>query len=594
MWQRLGPIATGGTVFGIAVNPAGQAWLATGAGILQKTEACWRPIPQSRPLAAINALCAAEDGKWFAAGLTGGLIRSWDAGRSWQFCWLDQVNEPITCLAVSPRYAADATLLAGTNGAGILRSSDGGKRWFLSNFGLQDFTILALAMASNWSRREYVFAGTLAGVYRSSGGGRAWKLTGLADMAIQALATSAQFAENGLVIAGTEAAGLYRSSDGGRSWQPVGGDFAAEFSVNVLLNFVQPGSGQEYWLAGADDGGLWRSVDAGQHWTPVYQGDNPVLALAGTAGSVLAGLSTQGLLTSADAGQTWQTAAELPAYGFQRLRLDQAGRFYGIAPNEGVWVSADQGQGWSQAIEASLSQPLFDFAVLNSGQTWLAAWADGLWRRTGQTNWQPVLAADEGQIVALAGGGSPGRPVWAATPGGYLWRSADEGRSWQVVRSPLVGQQLLALAVSAADSTLVAASLAPQGNELSLWRWDEPGSRWEEWFSRRVPPSPYVRLQAAGGQAEQTRLVINNELWSHAAGEWQKTASFERTIRQVAADSRVYLLVGYELFAGDEAGDWTPVPLPEGLHELIDIQAAPGDHLYGLDVTGVVWRYEQA
>jgi len=111
-----------------------------------------------------------------------------DGGTSWALAWIDQVSELITCFAVSPRYGRDLTLLAGTAGAGILRSSGGGRRWQLSNFGLEEFTILALATAGDWSRRQVVFAGTADGVYRSSGGGRAWKAVGLRGLTVQCLA----------------------------------------------------------------------------------------------------------------------------------------------------------------------------------------------------------------------------------------------------------------------------------------------------------------------------------------------------------------------------------------------------------------------
>jgi len=590
VWEKLGPIAAGGTVFGIARAETGQILLATGAGILEQSAAGWSPIPQSRPLPATNALCAAGS-RWWAAGLSGGMVRSRNQGASWQFCWLDQVTEPVTCFAVSPRYSSDGTLLAGTNGAGVLRSIDRGRRWFLSNFGLQEFTILALAPAGDWSRREYLFAGTLAGVYRSSGGGRAWKLAGLEDMAVQALAASRCFDKNGLIIAGTEMNGLYRSADGGRSWQHVAGDFPDEFTVNVLLNSLEPDSGQEIWLAGADDGGLWRSIDGGQQWRQVLEGNDPVLSLAGDANQLWAGLSGQGLLSSNDGGQSWETVPDFLGYGFQRLRGDRQGRLFVIAPNDGVWLSLDQGQNWTQALEASLGQPLFDFAA--TGEGWLAAWPDGLWQRSGDDEWQPVIPAEEGQIVALAGNDLPGSPIWAATPDCQLRLSLDAGLTWQMVRTPFTGQQLLALAMSPEDASLVVVSLDGRRSELSVWRWREDGGGWEAWFNWPVPASPYIRLAVAGPQARASRLIVNQELWACVSGSWQKIAGFDQTIRQVTSGPTgqpVFVLVGYDVLAKLD-GKWEALILAGDMPELIDIQVGPGGELFGLDVTGTVWRY---
>jgi hypothetical protein len=196
-------------------------------------------------------------------------------------------------------------VLAGTLGAGVLRSTDGGRRWLLSNFGLQNFTILALATAGDWTRREVAFAGTLDGVYRSIGGGRAWKFAGLDGLAIQAVAASTRSAEAGLVMAGSEEAGLQRSTDGGRTWWPAGAEIGRTASINGLL-CVATGDG-EGWIAGTDGGSLWRSADAGDSWQLVREADHAVLALAaGPDARLYAALGEGGLLGSGDAGQTWQ------------------------------------------------------------------------------------------------------------------------------------------------------------------------------------------------------------------------------------------------------------------------------------------------
>jgi hypothetical protein len=139
---------------------------------------------------------------------------------------------------------------------------------------------------------------------------------------------------------------------------------------------------------------------------------------------------------------------------------------------------------------------------------------------------------------------------------------------------------------------MILASLASQRNELSLWRFQEQ-TGWEEWFSRRVPPSPYIQLAVAGRQAEQSRLIINNELWGNPSGKWQKLAGFDETIRQMAfhpAHQPIYLLVGREVLTHAAGAGWVSVALCEEMHELIDIQMVETGELLGLDVMGVVWR----
>jgi photosystem II stability/assembly factor-like uncharacterized protein len=297
-------------VWAVQASQSADAWLITDLGIMARDLSLWRPIPLPRDIVDMGgpgALGGAGDVRWIAGGRSA-LIRTTDDGVSWGLCWLDGVQEIVACIAASPRFSTDRTVLAGTLGGGVLRSTDGGWRWLLSNFGLQDFTILSLVTAGDWMRREVVFAGTLDGIYRSIGGGRAWKYAGLNGLAVQAVAASQRYTETGLVLAGTEEAGLHRSSDGGRTWQPAGAEIGRSASVNGL-SCISTGAG-ETWLVGTDSGGVWRSDTPGELWQLVHEADYSVLALAaGSDGRLYAALGDGGLLSSEDAGQTWQPAS---------------------------------------------------------------------------------------------------------------------------------------------------------------------------------------------------------------------------------------------------------------------------------------------
>ncbi len=574
MWQKTGPIAQGGSVLSIAVNQAGQVWLATGAGILQQAETGWQPIPHSRPLPVVTVLGAGHN-TWWCAGLAGGLLRSHNQGESWQPGWLDQVETRVNCLAVSPRYRHDYTLLAGTDGAGVLRSTDGGRRWLLSSFGLQNFTILALAVAGDWSRREVVLAGTLAGIYRSSGGGRAWKPVGLAGLAIQAIAASAHFAENGLVLAGSEGQGLYRSVDGGQSWQPVAGGFPTGAVVNALACYDD--SGQEIWLAGTDEGRLWRSADGGQSWVETHRVDDSILVLGHSPTMLLAGLHEEGLLASTGGGQQWQLDPHLPGRGFQRLSRAGKGRWLALAPGDGAWLSTDDGQTWQQQLKASLGEPIL--ALLAWDESWLAARTDGLWRGESGQGRQQVLAAEE-PVVVLATGPEPDSPVWAATATAHLWHSTDRGVTWQPIEAPFSGQQLMALATAQAEP-LVAVL---EGREARLWR--QRQGQWQPELSQPVT-LPYAHLAP-------NRLALDKTVWAYSDGQgWQKMATFEETIRQISPDGEsLYVLAGPEVFHLAPDGHPTPLPRPDRASQVVDIQAAGEGHLLALSTTGDVWRFQ--
>ena len=147
------------------------------------------------------------------AGIDGKILRSLNAGESWDVADLDSPAPQVTALAVSPDFAKDGTLLAATLQDGIFRSTDRGVNWTGWNFGLYDPNINALAFADP----QIIFAGTQSGIFRSSNAGRSWRdLDFPIELApVACLAVS----RDGTIYAGTEAKGLHVSCDAGRTWQ---------------------------------------------------------------------------------------------------------------------------------------------------------------------------------------------------------------------------------------------------------------------------------------------------------------------------------------------------------------------------------------
>jgi photosystem II stability/assembly factor-like uncharacterized protein len=80
----------------------------------------------------------------------------------------------IRALALSPGYASDRTLFAGTY-SGVFKSSDGGASWSAVNMGLTDWDIRALALSPAYAIDHTLFAGTFGrGVFKSTDGGTDW------------------------------------------------------------------------------------------------------------------------------------------------------------------------------------------------------------------------------------------------------------------------------------------------------------------------------------------------------------------------------------------------------------------------------------
>ena len=158
------------------------------------------------------------------AGAPGGILRSIDGGRNWRIATLPSPPPIISSLAVSPSFAHDGVLLAGTMEDGVFRSSDRGGHWAAGNFGLLDLNVLCIVISPDFANDETLFVGTDSGIFRSTNGGRAWREVDFPSefAPVLSLALSPNYAVEGVLFAGTESCGLFYSHDRGHTWLRLG------------------------------------------------------------------------------------------------------------------------------------------------------------------------------------------------------------------------------------------------------------------------------------------------------------------------------------------------------------------------------------
>lgn len=136
-------------------------------------------------------------------------------------------------LVFSPAYQVDNTVFVGTGdldglGSGVYRSTDRGQTWLPVNNGLGNLQITALAISPGFATDDTLFAGTKDGLYRSLDSGASWTditPTG-ADRHILSLAITAKagadrhvfFGNNPVWTGSAYSGGLFRSSDDGATW----------------------------------------------------------------------------------------------------------------------------------------------------------------------------------------------------------------------------------------------------------------------------------------------------------------------------------------------------------------------------------------
>ncbi len=266
-------------VHALALSPGfaqdGVALAACASGLYKSQDSgqTWASAYGSLDLGARLATPAVAISPAFAtdrtvfAGVSGAILRSQDGGATWEASSLPTPEPLVSCLAISPNYADDQVVLAGTIEDGVFRSADRGAHWMLWNFGLYDLHILALALSPNFEEDDTVFAGVESGVFRSTTGGRAWRELPFPDdlAPVLSLAVSHAYQFDGVVFAGTESNGLYKSADRGQSWVRLGADIITESVNQIVLGPHYPAI--PHLLVLTSDG-LFFSHDAGASWTP--------------------------------------------------------------------------------------------------------------------------------------------------------------------------------------------------------------------------------------------------------------------------------------------------------------------------------------
>lgn len=258
----------------------GQTLYAAGPeGLFRSESTELHAVPQ--PMASLY--CAATvAGTLLVGGAPFGTARLTASGE-WQGGWMDHTRAPVVAIAPAPGADQNGLLLAATAGDGILRSTDGGRAWTLCNYGLRDFTILCVAWApappvGRWPARTIAFCGSERALYRSPAAGLGWSHVAEYASAVQTIAVSPGFHDDGIVLAGTEEDGLWRSDDDGRTFTLIDGP---PHRIDALIAIAAG------WLAATPEG-IWSAPANALAWTAVAD-SSPALCLAKTDDGVVAG-----------------------------------------------------------------------------------------------------------------------------------------------------------------------------------------------------------------------------------------------------------------------------------------------------------------
>ncbi len=206
-------------------------------------------------------------------------------------------------VSLLPHPRERETLYVAAFGSGLYRSGDGGRRWLAASSGLEDFSVLALAMDP--ISPNVMYAGTDSGLFVSKDGGASWLRTGtaIADRNIRSLVV---LPTRPTVLYAASDRGVLWSWDQGVTWAPRNAGLASRDIRVLRLDSATPTR-----LFAAGFGGVFRSSDEGRRWKTINRGlaDLRVRALAldpAPPATLYAGTAGGGVFESTDGGDTWR------------------------------------------------------------------------------------------------------------------------------------------------------------------------------------------------------------------------------------------------------------------------------------------------
>ncbi len=325
--------------------------------------------------------------------------------------WLGPDGGRPVAMAVDP--ANPATVYAGSWGAGMFKSLDGGVTWLPTNQGLGNLFINSLVIDP--TQPQVLYAGTYRNqVYKSIDGGQSWFWSGSGMQESAIVYTMAFDPQNtNTLFAGTRGISnngrppwngvLYKSTDAGQTWravlQNVGGLEAQDWVYSVTVNPQEP----KYAYAALHEHGVYRTTNYGESWV-----------------SYTAGLDTDDDRTGRAILVDW----ELP-YPYRI--------YYGAWRGNGVYLSLDNGDGWGTLNDGIIGIAVYGLTISpqDAATIYLSTFSVGILRTTDRgENWLPRGLSKDG-IYAVAVNPQNDAILYAGTAGDGLYRSLDEGATWQ-------------------------------------------------------------------------------------------------------------------------------------------------------------------
>ena len=447
--------------------------------------------------AGVLFITAHDDWGFPASGNALGLIKSTNGGTSWQIV-TDLEGVSIVNVAFDPADHQQMLLL--TSEARVWRSIDGGDSWSelaakppLSAVGIRG----KIAYNPYTTGEVWIASSTPAGICKSTDAGASWNdvteangmggwdlaFTGPLDVWTTRNRTTDGGAswdmfgtiygygqltfdplDHRIAYLGDDVYGVQKSTDGGATWEVKDQGLAGLSCASMDVSAADP---LRVYAAMGGTPGIHRSDDGAHVWTlfPLPSAGGAVAVREDPTDSpACLRAELRGLLqehgSGRDLGQTWDGTRHLRCRAgwpwvmepdpFQpgHLLVGWGTGMYLTGPAY-LYASSDFGASWQQVAMPQTIDMINDIAFDpgTSGLVYLTTNGTGVYRSTdGGGSWARIDDPDEqpglqstGYEGAIAIATHPQHLVTVAGSDGYLYRSADEGATWQRSKSAEYG-----------------------------------------------------------------------------------------------------------------------------------------------------------
>lgn len=289
---------------------------------------------------------------------TSGVLVTTTSGTTWSMSNSGITNTNITALAIDP--VTPTILYAGTTTSGMYKSTTSGSTWTAINSGLSSLKILSIVVHPTTPTTIYV--GTNGGgIFRSINSGATWSQIngGITDYVIQTIAVD-PFTPT-IIYAGSYSGGIFKTINGGISWSTANTGLGYTNVVSIALDPTTPTT----LYAATIGGGIYRSVSSAASWTPVnsgFTGTTPTDIAVNPATPAVIYVSTvdSGPFKTVDYGVTWVSVTNnLSATETSAIAVDPTTTttIYAGTVDSGMFVSINSATTWS-ALNNGIDDPI--------------------------------------------------------------------------------------------------------------------------------------------------------------------------------------------------------------------------------------------